>query len=125
MGQRRRVLSIDDSRAVHAFLDRSVVGTDIDLVHAESGILGMEILKREGAGISLILLDWEMPGKSGPEVLAEIRASGSSVPVIMVTSKNDPSEIERMLKLGAIEYIMKPFTPDILLEKVNSILVQL
>jgi DNA-binding response OmpR family regulator len=115
------ILSIDDSKAVHAFLDRSLTGTPHKLIHAMDGIEGLEILKKNGSKISVILLDWEMPGLTGPEVLDKIRSFGSKVPVIMVTTKNDPSEMKKVLEAGAVEYIMKPFTPDILIEKIESV----
>lgn len=121
MPNRHVILSIDDSKAVHAYLD-TCFSNKYELVHVFSAIEGIELIKSNPEKFSLILLDWEMPVMSGPEALVKIRESGNLVPIIMVTTKNDPSEIADMLNKGATEYVMKPFTPDIIVEKVESII---
>ena len=118
------VLSIDDSKAVHAFIDRSLSATAYKILHALSAKEGLELLHNKKNEIAVILLDWEMPDKNGPELLAEIRKAGIALPVIMLTSKSDTSDIVKMLELGATEYVMKPFTPDILIEKIQNVLGQ-
>ena len=116
------ILSIDDSKAVHAFVSRALESQPFEIVHALNTVEAEAILKAQGATIQLVLLDWEMPVTSGPEYLPVIKKLFPQLPVIMLTSKNDPSDIEKMLNSGASEYIMKPFTPDILIEKINSVL---
>ncbi len=118
------ILSIDDSKAVHAFLDRCMADSMVkmNLIHATNPNDGIEILKKQLADINLVLLDWEMPEMTGPEVLAKVRSLGIQTPVIMLTSKNAPEDIEMMINAGASEYIMKPFTPDIVLDKIKSVL---
>ncbi len=114
-----RILSIDDSKSVHAFLDRCLSGADYKLEHIYSGKVGIEILKKRAADYDVVLLDWEMPELTGPETLFEIRKANISIPVIMVTSKSDVEDIEKMIQAGANDYIMKPFTPDILISKLE------
>lgn len=116
------VLSIDDSKAIHAFMDLSFPKDKYSLIHAYSALEGIEILKKDADKISIILLDWEMPGMNGPEALVEMRRLGIKLPIIMVTTKNDPSEIGEMLDKGANEFVMKPFTPDIIQEKVDALI---
>jgi two-component system chemotaxis response regulator CheY len=116
-----KILSIDDSRAVHAFLNQILAETGYEIVHAYNGTEGIQI----ACGVEkfdLILLDWEMPGLTGPEVFIELRKKGVPTPVIMLTSKNEVHEIGEMLEKGASEYVMKPFTQEILIEKINTIL---
>lgn len=115
-----RILSIDDSRAVHAYLTQCLGQTDLKIEHAYSGEEGMGILAAD-ANFDLILLDWEMPGLTGPEVLVKIKSIGVEAPIIMLTSKNKVEDITAMLSFGASEYIMKPFTPDILLDKIEAV----
>lgn len=116
-----RILSIDDSKAVHAFLS-SILGK-AELTHAYDGAEGFDVLQTKGeVAFDLVLLDWEMPKLTGIETLKKIRDAGLKVPVVMLTSKNDPSEIGSALTLGANEYVMKPFTAEILLEKIESVL---
>lgn len=119
------VLSIDDSKSVHAFLDRCLRETkaDIEFIHSLSVKEGLEVLK-QNKFVRAILLDWEMPEISGYEGLPLLLAVNPEVPVIVATSKNNPSDILSMLDRGAKEYMMKPFTPDILIEKINSVLNQ-
>lgn len=116
------ILSIDDSRAVHAFIDRSLQGTGWKVIHAHSGKEGLDSLAASGGAVKLILLDWEMPDLSGPEVLKRIRAQGIETPVVMLTSKNTISDMQAVMDAGASEYIMKPFTPEILIEKIRATL---
>ena len=116
------ILSIDDSKAVHAFLNSSCADSPFKLVHALSAKEGLEILRAGLSQIILILLDWEMPEQNGPEAYAEIRRISPVIPVIMVTSKNRPEDIQKMLGNGVSEYVMKPFTPDILLSKIATVL---
>lgn len=116
-----KILSIDDSKAVHAYLNDCFSGSKIEVSHALSGEEGLKILSGPSK-FDLILLDWEMPGLTGPEVLKEIMARQIQTPVVMLTSKNAVTEIADMLEKGAHDYIMKPFTPDIIISKVETIL---
>lgn len=118
-----KILSIDDSKAVHAFINNVFAGTESTISHAFNGKEGLQTLDKSGPEkFDLILLDWEMPGITGIETLAEIRKAGIVVPVIMLTSKNLPEDIGLALSTGANEYVMKPFTKDILIEKLESVL---
>ena len=115
-----KILSIDDSKAVHAYLTECLKASPgVTLEHAFNGAEGLKMVS--GAEFDLVLLDWEMPGLTGPEVLTEIRKANAEVPVIMLTSKNAVGDIENVLSRGASEYIMKPFTADILFAKIESV----
>lgn len=115
-----RVLSIDDSKAVHAYLGDCFANSNIEVSHAYTGAEGLELMSK--GRFELIFLDWEMPGMTGPEVLTEIVNRKIATPVIMLTSKNNLSDISEMLEKGAQEYVMKPFTPDILFSKIESVI---
>jgi len=124
MGEEKHtILSIDDSKAVHAFLDRCLFesGADFTFVHAMGVTEGLKVL--EGTlKISAILLDWEMPEITGYDGIPMIINKAPHIPIIILTSKNDPEDISQMLNRGAKEYMMKPFTPDILIEKLKTVL---
>lgn len=117
-----KILVVDDTKSVHAFL-RSLVSRaqDVHLIHVMNGAEAVEALKSEGK-VDVILLDWEMPVLNGPETLRALKNLGVSVPTIMMTTKNAPEDIQKMLEAGAAEYIMKPFTADILFEKIGFVL---
>lgn len=113
------ILIIDDTRSVHAFL-KSILApfTDLVLTSASNGSEGLKCLE-SGKTYDLILLDWEMPVMDGPSTFTNLRAQGHKTPVIMMTTKNEPEDIAKMLNAGINEYMMKPFTLDIILEKIE------
>lgn len=116
------ILIIDDTRSVHAFVKNLLSNASgIQVMSAMNGQEGWYELQK-GKVFDLILLDWEMPIMDGPTTLIKIKSSGVSTPVIMMTTKNEPEDIERILGLGASEYLMKPFTVDILFEKIGFVL---
>ena len=112
------ILIIDDTRSVHAFVKSLLSQTEgITTTDVFNGEEALEVLKA-GSRFDLILLDWEMPILNGPETLTRIQSMGVETPAIMMTTKNAPEDITRMLEAGAKEYMMKPFTIDILFEKI-------
>lgn len=117
-----RILIADDSKAVHAFLRSLFVGTPHQLVHANDGQQAFETWQKEPQGFDIILLDWEMPVLDGYGSLDKLMTAGCQTPIMMVTSKNDPSYITKAIERGAMEYVMKPFDRDILFEKMEMVL---
>ena len=115
-----RILIIDDSKSVHAYLRQIFAGKDIDLEDAFNGDEGISLIRSRPA-YDLVLLDWEMPVKTGPETLTQLKADKYPVPIIMMTSKNAQEDIEQMMAAGAAEYIMKPFTVDILFDRISTV----
>lgn len=113
-----RILTIDDSKVIHSFLTSILEPDHAVLTHAYDGTEGLKVLESSGEkSFDLILLDWEMPKMSGIETLKQIRSWGFGIPIVMLTTKNSPQDIQLALESGASEYIMKPFVSDILLEK--------
>ncbi len=118
-----KFLIVDDSKAVHAFIKEALDGSGRTFTDAFDGKQALACLADQ-KDIGLVLLDWEMPVMTGIETIAAIRASGYDVPVIMVTSLNDMSNVTRALDAGADDYVMKPFTKDILLDKIEDVLAR-
>jgi two-component system chemotaxis response regulator CheY len=117
-----RILIADDSKAVHAFMKSLFGGTSHQLVHAYDGLQAFDLWQKEPQGFDIILLDWEMPVLDGYGSLDKILSAGCQTPIMMVTSKNDPSYISKAIERGAMEYVMKPFDRDILFEKMEMVL---
>ncbi len=116
-------MCIDDSRSVHAFLKQCVSAVTEDFSSVFDGQQAVELFSSPNPPTyDVIFLDWEMPRKTGPEVLDDLKRLQVQSSVIMLTSKNDISDISTVLSKGAKEYIMKPFTKDIILEKLTAIL---
>lgn len=116
-----KILVVDDARAVHAFIKSLFKGTSCELFHVMNGAEAIDMLKSKSKDFfDFVLLDWEMPVKSGLETLEESKIIAPNLPIIMVTSKTNLSDIESIMKKGASEYVMKPFTKEILFEKISE-----
>ena len=116
------ILSVDDSKAVLKYIEWVFSKVDHEVRTVSGGKQAIKFLQSpEGQGIDLILLDWEMPPPDGLEVLREFKKLGIKIPVAMLTSKNNESDIREALSLGVEEFIMKPFTPELLIEKIEEI----
>ena len=115
-----RILIVDDTRSVHAFVKELLKKRpDLTFFDAFNGQEAIDMITSSKEVFDLVLMDWEMPIKTGPESLKEIKSLGYSVPIVMMTTRNAPDEILNLLEMGAAEYILKPFTSDILLEKIE------
>lgn len=115
------ILIVDDTRSVHAFVKSLLSGaTGLATTSAFNGRDAVELLK-SGRKFDVVFLDWEMPLLNGPETLSELKKMGVTAPIVMMTTKSDPDDIRRMLELGVSEYLMKPFTVDILFEKIELV----
>ena len=117
---RKRILTIDDDPSVTSLLKRglSYEGYDVDI--AGSGEAGLA-LARERAP-NLIILDITMPGIDGLEVLRRLRAGDARLPVLMLTAKDAPADQVQEPEAGADDYIVKPFTFEVLLARVRALL---
>ncbi len=115
------ILVIDDSRSIHAFVTECFTGIEVKITHAYNGKEGVEKYLATPQEFDLILLDWEMPVMTGPQAFNELKAKGVSIPVMMMTSKNAVDDIATMLEAGVSEYVMKPYTQDILIEKIEQV----
>jgi two-component system chemotaxis response regulator CheY len=115
-----RALVVDDSTAIRCYLRKILTPYGFEVLEAKNGREGLERL-REHPAIDLVLLDWNMPVMNGIDLLQLIRSEPglSSVCVMMVTTENDLHEISQALEMGANEYVMKPFTPDIITAKLS------
>lgn len=112
-----RALIVDDSRFIRMHLRGLLTPMGVDCADAADGRQGMEVL-RTSPPFDLALLDWNMPGMTGLEMLKRMRAEGfSQVKVVMVTTEDDNDHILSALDAGADEYLMKPFEEEALAEK--------
>ena len=121
MEARKTVLVVDDS-AANLQLCRGLLGDLYDVRLAKSGELALIALKRTSPDI--VLLDIEMPDMSGFEVIDEMNKSPElkDIPVIFVTSHASEKLVVKAVGHGAVDYIVKPFAPTVLYEKVDNAL---
>ena len=114
-----KVLVADDSGVMRKIIVRSLNAVGVtDIVEASDGADGWEKLQAEP--VDLVLTDWNMPNVSGLEFLKKIRASGSEVPVIMVTTEAEKSKVIEAIQAGVTDYLCKPFEADDLREKLDK-----
>lgn len=117
-----RALIVDDSRAQRAFLKRMLGGLGFDVVEAEDGQHGLAQLQSAGP-FDLALVDWNMPVMTGIDFVRHAKAEGGNevMKVVMVTSETGTDRMTEALAAGAHEYIMKPFSPEVLAQKLGLI----
>jgi len=115
-----RALIIDDSKAMRSILARMLRGLEFEVVEAANGREGLERLQTVGK-VDLALVDWNMPEMNGFEFVRAVRAEHmyDGVLLMMVTSETEMENVVRALAAGANEYVMKPFTPEVILDKLR------
>jgi len=114
-----KVLIIDDDKELCTLIKQSIAAEKIDADHCYSGADGLMMLKKND--YQLILLDVMMPGMDGFQTMEKIREQ-SSIPILMLTSKNDSISKVRGLRSGADDYLTKPFDMDELIARVVSLI---
>jgi two-component system, chemotaxis family, chemotaxis protein CheY len=118
-----RALIVDDSSAVRMLLARTLHQFGYEILEAANGREALGIIAAETAPVQLVLADWNMPVMNGLEMVKHLRQDPrhASLVVVMVTSESDPTQMTAALLAGANEYVMKPFTREILKEKLEIV----
>jgi len=121
-----RALIVDDSKFIRHFIRQHLEHAGVACVEAENGIVAVELLRHDAA-FDLMLSDVNMPVMNGLECVRQVRVErlAPEMKVVMVTTEADNSFISQALDLGADEFLMKPFTPQSLFEKLQLIGVEL
>lgn len=114
------ILVVEDERRVRGFISRGLSEEGFQLREAGDGAEALEFLRDNR--VDLVLLDWMLPGKSGLEVLSELRAQGDVTPIIMLTARDTVAERVEALNAGADDYLVKPFSFEELLARVRAVL---
>jgi two-component system chemotaxis response regulator CheY len=117
----QKALVVDDSRAVRMILGKILREIGYEVREAGNGREAMSVIDAERRDLKLVLADWNMPEVSGMELLQQVRRRPelASLAMVMVTTETGLDQMAAALKAGANEYVMKPFTRSILLEKLR------
>ncbi|MBD5505310.1 MAG: response regulator transcription factor [Lachnospiraceae bacterium] len=116
-----KVLVIDDDKELCALMEKCVEQEGLSAIVAHEGAAGLHLLDENKEKCSLVILDVMMPGLDGFHVLQKIRET-SNVPVLMLTAKSDENDKVFGLRLGADDYLTKPFSLNELMARVNSLI---
>jgi two-component system, chemotaxis family, chemotaxis protein CheY len=117
-----KFLVIDDSATMRRIIVNSLqrIG-HTDCVEAGDGVEALRVFTPD---IGVIITDWNMPGMTGVDFVRALRdrPDGKAVPVLMVTTRSIKQDIVQAVQAGVNNYIVKPFTPQILKEKIDALL---
>lgn len=120
-----KVLIVDDSPTMRRIHLNSLKGIDseVQAIQAGDGQEGLEKLVSEG-GVDLILVDWNMPRMNGLEFIKKVSSHENlrGIPIIMITSNNERSNVIEAIKAGARNYLVKPYSRDMLQARIRQVL---
>ena len=123
MDRDMKVLVVDDFATMRRIVKGALKQLGyLNIVEAEDGQIALELLKKEKVG--LIVCDWNMPNMTGIELLKVVRADAvlKDTPFIMVTAEGQKDNVLEAVNAGVSNYVVKPFTPDILGGKIKKVL---
>jgi len=114
-----KVLLVDDSRTMRN-VQKNILSQlgHSEIIEAGDGQDALSRVRAEK--VDLILLDWNMPNMDGLSFMKEFRQIDKSTPVIMVTTESEKARVVEAIKAGVNNYVVKPFTPDVLAARINE-----
>ena len=117
-----RILVVDDEQHIADGLRFNLEAEGHEAVVAYDGEQAIELLLQEQHPFDVVILDVMLPGKDGFETVAELRAAGQYVPILMLTARGRADDVLRGFEAGADDYLAKPFELSILIARVNGLL---
>ena len=115
-----RALVVDDSRTMRRIVSGTLQELGFETSEAEDGKAAIDLLE-SGLEVDLACVDWNMPVMDGLEFISRVRADRAwrAITLMMVTTESEHEQIVRALAAGAHEYLIKPFSPDALRDKLD------
>lgn len=119
-----KIMLVDDSRTIRN-IEKNVL-SQLGLTDTVEAGDGMEALSKVADGMpDLFLIDWNMPNMDGLTLVKHIREKDKQVPIIMVTTEAEKARVIEAIKAGVNNYLVKPFTADVLGDKIKQTLAKL
>lgn len=115
----KRILVIDDVSVIRGFVKAALRDLDVDVAEASEGAQALEM--HNALPADLIICDINMPGVNGEGVLRALRENGDATPVIILSAEGDKAVVGNLLKLGIQGYLLKPFKPGVLNDRVQEL----
>jgi len=118
-----KALVVDDSKTIRMIIRRILVELGFEVCEAANGREALDVIEAVNAGVDLVLADWNMPEMNGLELVKRLRQDPAytSLKIIMVTNETELGQMASALEAGADEYVMKPFTKNILKGKLELV----
>ncbi|MEB3246180.1 MAG: response regulator [Vampirovibrionales bacterium] len=118
------VLSVDDSAIIRRFIQGAVEVMGLDFAGVEHGQAALDYLREHANDVCLVLLDWNMPVLDGFSTLQKLQSDPDlkQIPVMMVTTETERTNIVKAIQAGAKNYLTKPFSQEDLMIKMNECL---
>lgn len=119
-----KLLVVDDSSTMRRIIKNTLSRLGYEnVLEGEDGVQGWNVLN-ENVDMGMLITDWNMPEMNGLELVKKVRADArfADLPIIMVTTEGGKTEVITALKAGVNNYIVKPFTPQVLKEKLAAVL---
>lgn len=118
-----KVMLVDDSKTMRN-IQKGIL-TQLGYTDLEEACDGLDALSKVGAfQPELLLVDWNMPNMDGLSFVKKFREQGNKAPIIMVTTEAEKSRVVEAIKAGVNNYVVKPFTPDLLGERIKETLAR-
>ncbi|MDC0932374.1 response regulator [Arcobacteraceae bacterium] len=118
-----RILIVDDSSTMRRIIGNVVQQLGVakeDFDEAEDGVVAWKLFQ-DNNNYDVVLTDWNMPNMNGLELVKTIRSVDKKVPIVMITTEGGKGEVITALKAGVNNYIVKPFSAEILKEKLDGL----
>lgn len=113
-----KILLVDDSGTMRTIQKRCLAKLGIeDVVEAEDGVQALAEFEKNT--FDVVLTDWNMPNMDGLTLLKEIRTRNKDIPIVMITTEAERARVVTAIQAGVSDYMVKPFTPDGLKEKLE------
>lgn len=118
-----KVMLVDDSKTMRN-IQKGILA-QLGYTDLEEACDGLDALSKVGAyQPELLLVDWNMPNMDGLTFVKKFREGGNKAPIIMVTTEAEKSRVVEAIKAGVNNYVVKPFTPDLLGERIKETLAR-
>ena len=118
-----KILLVDDSKTMRNIQKKVLEALGgVEFAEAGDGLEALTAIAATPEGFALILVDWNMPNMDGLTLVQRIRENDKRTPMIMVTTEAEKIRVVEAIKAGVNNYVIKPFTPPALMEKVTQTL---
>ena len=114
---KKRILVVDDD-TMNLSRTKIILGKEYDVLLADSGIEAL--VKLRGEKVDMVLLDIDMPGMNGIETFERMKDFAADIPVIFLTASGQEDDVVSAIRLGAVNYLKKPFRPQELMRRISQ-----